>query len=324
VKSSSILFSSARVPFNIFISFIKVAWYNPKQQGIKMIDQKNIHTFGIGTFRLDLTDRDGTLKALQFSFSQGQNFIDTSHLYENGKNMAFLADFFKTIDREKIFIITNVEKYVERIADVETQLDAYLKMMGLDYVDCLQLHEPAVSKIPLLETFGAMNQMAKKGKTRFLGAANTNLEDLQSIQNNFKLFHFSGVFNLECKIYEKLGVLDYCAKNDILFVAYQALRRNRTANRNYPILAELSQKYKKSQNQIILNWIAKEKKIRALIKASEVERIKENLAALDFTIEDADMEKLNAFESSEFSSIKIDWQNSGDGVVIHQLPNQLN
>ena len=36
-----------------------------------------------------------------------------------------------------------------------------------------------------------------------------------------------------------------------MFCAYQPLRRNRTANRNYPLLIELSNKYNKTQNQIL-------------------------------------------------------------------------
>ena len=288
-----------------------------------MIGKKEIHPLGIGTFKLDLADRNSTMRALQYSFDHGQNFIDTSYLYENGENITFLADFFNVLNRENIFIITSIEKFVENPMDIEAQLDNYLKMMGLDYVDCLQLHEPAATKIPLIETFESMNQMVKKGKTRFLGASNLNSEDLRLIHDNFKLFHFSGAFNLECKAYEEIGAVNYCSKNDVLFIAYQALRRNRTAGKNYPVLVELAQKYGKTQNQIILNWIVKEKKTFPLVKAGKIENIKENLAALDFEMDEFDMKKLNDFNSPEFESVNIDWKNKGNGVVIHQLPNQF-
>lgn len=289
-----------------------------------MIDIKNIHPVGIGTFRIDLADLSKSLAALHHSFECGQNFIDTSYLYENGKNITFLADFFQSINRDNIFILSNIEKFVENPTDVETQLDQYLKMMKLDYVDCLQLHERAATKIPLLETFAEMDGLVKKGKVRFLGGSNFDLEDLMMVQNNFPLTTFQGIFNLENKIYEKVGVLDYCENNNIRFIAYQPLRRNRTANRNYPILTELATKYGKTQNQIILNWIVKEKKINALLKTTNIPRIDENLDALDFVMDLADYEKLNNFESAEFSNIEIDWKGTGKkGVLIHQLPNQF-
>lgn len=58
------------------------------------------------------------------------------------------------------------------------------------------------------------------------------------------------------------------------------MRRNRTANRNYPLLVELSNKYNKTQNQVILNWIVKEKGLNVLIKSTNIERINENFEAI--------------------------------------------
>lgn len=287
-----------------------------------MFETKDINPIGIGTFRIDLTNPTDSLKALNYSFNNGQNYIDTSHLYENGNNLIFLSDFFKQINRENIFITTNLERYIEQVADIERQLDNYLKLMKLDYVDGLQLHTPLATKIPLLDTFAAMNELVKKGKVRFLSSSNMTLEDLQLVQSNFKLFGFSGPFNFECRIYEKIGVLDYCAKENIKFIAYQPLRRNRTASREYPLLVELSQKYGKTQNQIILNWIIKEKKLSTLLKTTNISNIKDNLESLNFSMNVEDIQKMNDFESKEFSAIEIDWKGNG-GVTIDQLPNQF-
>ena len=134
---------------------------------------------------------------------------------------------------------------------------------------------------------------------------------------------FEGVYNLECKINESIGLLDYCKKNNIEFVAYQPLRRNRTQLKNYELLVELSQKYNKTQNQIILNWIMKEKKINVLIKSTNCDRIDENIKSLDFEMEENDYKRLNEFKNEEFENIKIDWDNVGDGISIDQLPNQF-
>ena len=116
---------------------------------------------------------------------------------------------------------------------------------------------------------------------------------------------------------------EYCKKNNIQFVAYQPLRRNRTQLRNYDLLIELSQKYNKTQNQIILNWIIKEKKMNVLIKSTNCDRIDENIKSLDFEMEEKDYKRLNDFKNEKFEDIKIDWDNTGDGISIDQLPNQF-
>ena len=127
---------------------------------------------------------------------------------------------------------------------------------------------------------------------------------------------------LSDEIYEDNDVFDYCKKNDIQFICYQPLRRGRTAKRNYPLLVELSKKYNKTQNQIILNWICKEKNIFSLIKSTSVDRINENIQSLDFEMSREDYERMNRFRSSEFDSISIDWEGNS-GVSIDQLANQF-
>ena len=282
----------------------------------------NIFPIGIGTFRIDLNNKEESMNGLVHSFELGQNYIDTSFLYENGKVLKFLGDFFKVVGRENLFISTKLEKYIENVSDVEKQLDTYLELMDIEFVDCLQLHESAVSKIPLLELYEEMNRMVEIGKAKSLGISNVSLEELKLIHSKYKLKNFEGAYNLECKLYEDLGVIDYCKENNINFICYQPLRRNRTAMRNYPLLVELANKYNKTQNQIILNWIVKEKGINVILKSTTIKYIDENINSLNFEIEREDLNRLNEFRSKEFDSVEIDWNNEG-GIPIHQLPNQF-
>lgn len=60
-----------------------------------------------------------------------------------------------------------------------------------------------------------------------------------------------------------------------------------------------------------------------LIKSTNINNINNNLEALDFTISKDDMEKLNNFEHQGFNKIKIDWSETGNGILIDQLANQF-
>ena len=244
-------------------------------------------------------------------------------LYENGNIVKSLKSFIEKCGRENLFISVNIEPTINEKSDIENQLNEYLKILNLDYVDNLQLHSPKFTKLTLIDTYTEMARLRKTGKTRYLGISNCSLQELKEINANVKLDFFEGVYNLECKINESIGILDYCKKNNIEFVAYQPLRRNRTHLRNYDLLVELSRKYNKSQNQIILNWIIKEKNIKVLIKSTNCNRIDENIESLNFKMEKDDYKRLNDFKNEEFENIKIDWNNTGDGISIDQLPNQF-
>lgn len=287
-----------------------------------MINLKEIFPLGIGTFRIDLNQKELSMNALIDSLKLGQNYIDTSHLYENGKVMAFIEEFIKKVGRDKLFITTKIEPTVEKITDIEEQLNKYLEIMNIDYVDCLMLHSVIFTKLPLMQTYKEMNRMIELGKARSLGLSNSNLEQLKEINEQYPISIYEGVYNLECKLNEDIGIIDYCNSNDIIFCAYQPLRRNRTASRNYPLLVELSEKYNKTQNQIILNWIIREKKLNVLIKTTNNNRIKENINSLNFEMDIEDYKKLNLFRAKEFDDIVIDWEGKG-GITVDQLANQF-
>lgn len=287
-----------------------------------MLNLKDIFPLGIGTFRIDLTQKEASMNALIESFKLGQNYIDTSHLYENGKVMEFIGEFIKKVGRDKLFITTKIEPTVEKITDIEEQLNKYLEIMNIDYVDCLMLHSVIFTKLPLIQTYKEMNRMKELGKAKSIGLSNANLEQLKEVNERYPISIYEGVYNLECKLNEDIGIINYCKDNDITFCAYQPLRRNRTANRNYPLLIELSKKYNKTQNQIILNWIIRKKKLNVLIKTTNSNRINENINSLNFEMDTEDYNRLDLFRAEEFDNVVIDWEGKG-GITVDQLANQF-
>jgi len=287
-----------------------------------IMEVNKFNPIGIGTYKLDLENKEKTLEALLHSVEKGQNLMSTSLLYANYDVVDFLYNFFKKVNKDKIFLKCHLEPYIEKREDVEKQLDEYLTRMKIDYVDALQVHMSYASKIPILETYGEIEKLVKKGKVRNISASNTSLETLKELNNNFKIFSFEGVYNLECKYYENAGLVDYCKENNIIFVCYQALRRNNIANANYPFLLEMANKYNKTQNQILLNWLIKEKGLTTIIKTNTIKNIDSNLDSQNFVMEKEDVEILNQFQDNRFNSIGIDWENNG-GITIDKLASQF-
>ena len=287
-----------------------------------MINKNDIFELGIGTWKIDYENIKNDMQSLIHSYNLGQNYLSLSMLYNNGEVVRQLKKFIDKVDRDKLFIATNLEPTIECKDDIEKQLNEYLQILDIEYVDMFQLHKPSFSKIPLIDVYKEIQRLVSLGKVKYIGISNASLEQLSLINKEIKIDFFEGIYNLECKIYEDIKVLDYCNKNDIKFLCYQPLRRNRTAKRNYPLLVELASKYDKTQNQIILNWIINEKKMIALVKSTNINRINENKQALDFKMDIKDYERLNNFRSEEFDNVKVDWDDNG-GISIDQLANQF-
>lgn len=291
-----------------------------------------IGTYGLGASRSESWEENNNelvideeeMKALIYSYEQGQNFIETSYIYAGGQTMKFISEFLKRVDRNKLFITVKIENFIEKVADIEEQLDKYLNILGIDYADSVLLHTPKASKIPLEESYRELKRLVSIGKSKNVSASNLSINQLKMIveELGIELFSFEGLYNLECKQNEDVGILDYCKKHNILFINYQPFKRNRTANHNYPLFVELANKYNKTQNQILLNYYVKEKNIIPITKANKIEHIKLNLEALNFEMEQQDYQRLNDFRCEEFDKLKVDWLDNG-GIPIYKFANQI-
>lgn len=262
------------------------------------------------------------MASLIYQHKNGQNYIETSFIYAGGKTMEFLWKFFKKIPRESIYISTKIEGTIERPEDIEQQLDKYLTIMGIDFVDEYKMHAPTVSKLWINKTYHYMQKLIEKWKVRYLGTCNLNLDQLKALHQEFDIKTFEWLYNIECKANEDVGIIKYCQENNIKFICYQPLRRNRIAKHNYPFLVDLANKYSKTQNQILLNRIIRSKGLSALVKTSDSNNAKENLDALSFVLEEKDNNILHNFRDERFDNIEIDWE-AKDGIYIRKYANQI-
>lgn len=285
------------------------------------MNKDNIFKIGIGSWKVDPDNFEEDLKALKYSFDQGQNYLSLSMLYNNGKVVEKMKGFIDLVGRENLFISAYLEKYIESIEDVEKQLNDYLEVLNLKYIDCLQIHSFSVCKIPMIDVYKEINRLVNLGKVKYIGVSNVNLEQLKKINSIARIDFFEGVYNLDCKYYENTGLLEYCNENNILFIAYQPIRRNKITQKNYEFLVKLAKKYNKTQNQIMINWIVKEKGILPIIKSTNLDRIKENIDSISFDMEKADYKVLDDFQNEKINSIEVNW-NDESGINIDQLANQ--
>ena len=82
-----------------------------------------------------------------------------------------------------------------------------------------------------------------------------------------------------------------------------------------PVLTAIGKKYGKSAGQVALRWLL-QRGIASLARSMHKARMSENLAVLDFSLEEADMAQIAALDSgtSQFfshrSSAMIEWMNA--------------
>ena len=296
-----------------------------------MIDKRELFSIGIGTWgiggfavRNQKLEIEKQIDAIAYMLNRGMNFVEANLWYSQGFSTEILAEAIKRSNkkRSELFICQAVYLKDNKLNDVEDEINRLLSLLETDHIDTLQFTQSSFIEYGFDKVCGTASKMISKGKTRFVSITNENLENLKRYHHKFKdkLFSTETCYNFEIRANEEEGIINYANDNGILNVIYQPLRRNRTANRNWPLLIELSKKYSVTQNQIIMGWLLS-KKLLPLTKSENKTHIDQHLEAIYLRLEDADIKRLNQFRPPNYNPPKVDWECTGTGVKVDQLSN---
>lgn len=296
-----------------------------------MIDINNISKIGIGTWgiggymeRDDSLDLTKQIHAIEYQLLKGVNLVQANSMYSQGLALDMLGKAINNskINRENLFIINANYLTNKNLSNINEDIDRVIKQLNTNYVDTFQFRSKAFYDNTFDDCCLAVDQLLKSGKTRFTSITNPSLDLLQKYHKKFgdRLFSVEINHNFEIRSNEKAGIIDYAQKNNIKIIIYQPLRRNRTANRNWTLLKLLSEKYKVSQNQIILSWLLS-KGFYLLTKSDSISHIDENLESCNLSILNDDLQLIEQFVPPNYIVPQIDWEWSGKGVTVDQLSN---
>lgn len=286
-----------------------------------------IGTWGIGGFaeRNPNNDDQKQINALVYMLQNGLNYIEINYWTAQGHSFELVK---KAIDqsgvkRDDIFLSQSIYAYTAPDLDAsKKELEDTLKLFGTDYIDSLALSSGLVEAIGQDNVFAWLKQLIAAKKIRFVNLNNPSIEQLQIAHKTLgeSLFSIEVGYNFEIRENDDSRILGYATKNGILPVIYQPLRRNRTANHNWPLLVELAKKYDKTQNQILLNWIVSLGYL-PLTKSESIDHIKEHLDSLSFQIDQSDLDRMTQFRPPNYEKPQVYWGAQGEGVRIDQLSN---
>jgi diketogulonate reductase-like aldo/keto reductase len=297
-----------------------------------MLDINKIFPIGIGTWGIGgFMQRDNSIneakqvESIGYMINQGMNFVQANMWYSEGYAVEILAKALRTLNkkREDLFICQAIYlREGKTLEESKKELNRVLELFETNYIDTVQFSSESFYRSSFDEITDWIDSLIENNLIRYTSITNADLSLLKKYHEKYKekLFSHEVMFNFEIRENEDVGIIPYMVENKIRTVVYQPLRRNRTAKRDWPILIELSEKYGKTQNQILLNWIIS-KEYLPLTKSESIEHINEHIDALNFSISAEDLKRLDAFRVPGYKSPQIDWKYQGVGVTPDQLSN---
>jgi aryl-alcohol dehydrogenase-like predicted oxidoreductase len=176
------------------------------------------------------TDDTESLAVIDRALELGVTLLDTADMYGPYTNEALVGKAIKG-RRDKIVLAT---KFAIQIIDgmrringkpayVKSACDASLKRLGVDHIDLYYQHR-VDPDTPIEETIGAMADLVKAGKVRYLGMSEASADTIRRAHKVHPISALQSEYSLWTRDPED-SVLATCRELGIGFVAYSPLGR---------------------------------------------------------------------------------------------------
>ena len=256
-------------------------------------DEK-IPTIGMGTWamgnRLSGQERSMELEAIRRGMDLGMTLIDTAEMYGYGKSERLVAEAVAD-RRNEVLIATKVSPEHFHYDDVLKSCEASLQRLAVKQIDLYQLHWPN-PRIPIRETMRAMEQLVNQGKIRYIGLSNFSVEQTMDAQESLsknEVVSNQVRYSLTSRSIEH-SLFPYCEREKITIIAYSPLDTGKISSQ---IPKTITEKYKMTQAQIMLNWVTRKDSVVAIPKAAHLKHVEENAESIARRLSSEDYEILS-------------------------------
>jgi aryl-alcohol dehydrogenase-like predicted oxidoreductase len=178
-------------------------------------------------------DDEESIATIHRALEVGINFLDTADVYGPFKNEELVGRAIKG-KRDKVVLATKFgivrdpsnpnARGVNGKADyVKRSCEASLKRLGVQTIDLYYQHR-VDPNTPIEETVGAMAELVKQGKVRYLGLSEASAQTLRRAVKVHPITALQTEYSLWTRDPEH-GILDTCRELGVGFVAYSPLGR---------------------------------------------------------------------------------------------------
>jgi aryl-alcohol dehydrogenase-like predicted oxidoreductase len=273
-----------------------------------------------------------SMATIHHALELGANFLDTADVYGRGENERLVGKAIAGC-RHEVFLATkfgNVRdadgKFVGVCGHpdyVRSACDASLRRLGVEVIDLYYQHR-VDPQTPIEETVGAMSELVRAGKVRFLGLSEAAPTTLRRAMKVHPITALQTEYSLWTRDVEK-EILPTCRELGIGFVAYSPLSRGfltgkiksaddleagdwrlntprfqgENLRRNLELVRRvetLAAKKKCAPAQLALAWVlAQGDDIAPIPGTKRVKYLEENAGALAVTLAAAELKEIDAF-----------------------------
>ncbi|MFP7476993.1 aldo/keto reductase [Terribacillus saccharophilus] len=298
----------------------------------RKLGNEGLEVSAIGLGAMTMPDNQATIDTIRGALENGVTLFDTADLYGNegfqqhrfGDNEKLLGKALKGRRAEAViatkFGITHSQGHKGDPAYIKKSVDASLYSLGTDYIDLYYQHRHDPNT-PIEETVGTLADLVKQGKIRYIGLCEASADMIRRAHAVHPITAVQTEYSLWSRDVED-EILPLLKELGIGFVPYSPLGRGFLTG-NIQKIEDLSESYphhmytrfqgdnftknvKAAANieklaakkgcttaQLALAWLlAQGDQIVPIPGTKRLERVKENIGALEVSLTDADLAEI--------------------------------
>ncbi len=260
---------------------------------------------GQGTWRMGErpAEREAEAAALCLGLDLGMTLIDTAEMYGDAESV--VGEVLKG-RRDEVFLVSKVLPENASRAGTRQACERSLERLGTEVIDLYLLHWPG--EHPLEETLAAFGELRDEGKIRTFGVSNFDTEPLQAalrIAGGREIAANQVVYNLTHRGIEH-GLLPTCRSHGIPVMAYCPLDRGNY--RGGDALESVAHRHGVTMAQVSLAWTLRGEGVVSIPKASRLDHVRENAAAMDLSLTEEDFAELDRDFPPPSGSTPLEWR----------------
>lgn len=289
---------------------------------------------GLGLWKIP---NDVTAQMVYEAIRAGYRHLDSACDYGNEKETGegirrAISEGLCT--REELWVTSKLWNTYHHASHVQPALERSLKDLGLKYLDLYLIHFPIAlefvpferayppgwffdahtakpcmqpARVPMMETWQAMERLVDAGLVRQIGVANFNIALLRELLCQARIK--PSVLQVEMHPYltqEKL--LRFCKLAGITVTAFSPLgapsyvplgmARQEDSVLLQPCVLSAAKRLNKSPAQVVLRW-GIQRGTGVIPKTSQVARLAENLSVEDFILSESEMQSITALNRNQ-------------------------
>jgi 2,5-diketo-D-gluconate reductase A len=241
--------------------------------------------FGLGVFQ---TPPDATEQVVKLAVGEGYRLVDTASMYRNEEGVGEAL-----LGRPDVFVTTKLGNSDHGFDQALRAFDESVRRLRRDRLDLYLIHWPRPRANRYVESWKAFVRLQKDGRVRSIGVSNFNRDHLERIIGETGVAPAVNQIELHPR-FQQRALRAFHDERGIKTESWSPLGRGRLLDERSII--DIAAKHRKTPAQVVIRWHL-DSGLIVIPKTVRVERLKENIGALDFKLDGDDVQRIEALDS---------------------------